>query len=297
MVGELGPGLDARPCRRGGQELGVAGVVRAPLAGQDVGVDGLVEERVAELVPPLGWFARDDVRVAGLTQGRVEHRGVEGQHGGQAVVFDPATADRGHAQHELGLRREAREPRCQQIGEQRRHDLRGRLVWPDGRGAGQLLEEEGVALGALVDGLSQGRIRRRPEDRGQEGHGVGSPEAVQAQVGDARPALELGDEASQGMSCREVVAAVGNHHRQRRGRAGRCQVGDEVPRRPVGPVHVLDDQEHRAHLRQPLEDPLDRLQRGRLAFQRTTRAGVVAADEPEPGGVGPEDVGRRRAGR
>jgi hypothetical protein len=272
-------------------------VERAPLAGQDVGVDGLVEERVAELVPLLGRLGRDDVGVARLTQGCVEHRCVEGQHGGQAVVLDPATADRGHAQHELGVRREAREPRCQEIGEQRGHHRRRRLLRPDGRGAGQLLEEEGVALGALVDGLRQGGIRRRPEDRGQEGHGVGSPEPVQAQVGHAGPALELGGEASQGMSCGEVVAAVRDHHRQRRGRAGRGQVGDEVPRRPVGPVHVLDDQQHRAHLCQPFEDPLDRLQRGRLAFQRAARTGVVPADEPESGGVGPEDVGRRDTGR
>ena len=80
VMGELGPRLDAGPRRCGRQQLGVPGVVRAPLPGQDVGVHGFVEERVPELVAVRGRLGRDDVGVASLAE-RGIHRGtVERQH-------------------------------------------------------------------------------------------------------------------------------------------------------------------------------------------------------------------------
>ena len=212
-------------------------------------------------------------------------------------MLDPPAADRRHPQHELGVGGEAGEARRQQIGEQRRHHVRRRLVRPERRGAGQLLQEERVPLGPLEDGLRQRRVGGRPEDGGEQRDGIGPPEPLDAQVADARPAFELGDEAPQRVSGRQVVAAVGDDHRQRRRWARGGQVRDEVPGGAVRPVDVLDDQEHRTHLRrQPLEDPFDRLQRRRLALERTARTAVVAADQPQPRRVGPEDVGRRRTG-
>ena len=110
VVGQLGQVLDAGrtpaalPLR--GHLLGVARVVPASLAGQDVAVDRLVEQRVAELVaPPLG-LHRDEVGRLRLPQRLRQVRLVQGDHRGEPVVRDPPAADRRGPQHLLRVRRE-----------------------------------------------------------------------------------------------------------------------------------------------------------------------------------------------
>ena len=204
-------------------------------------------------------------------------------------MLDPPTADRRDPQHELGVGGEAGEARRQQIGEQRRHHVRRRLVRLERRGAGQLLQEERVPLGPLEDGLRQRRIGGRPEDGGEQRNGIGPPEPLDAQVAHAGAAFELGDEAPQRVSGRQVVAAVGHDHRQRRLWARGGQVRDEIPGGAVGPVDILDDQEHRTHLRrQPLEDPFDSLQRRRLALERAARPLSSPLTSPSRAASGPK---------
>nr|BFE86964.1 hypothetical protein GCM10020093_095650 [Planobispora longispora] len=139
VVGELRRGALA-----GGQQPGELGVQAGPLAGQQVGVDGLLEQRVPEGVAVLAGGmqqAPGDDLPHGLLEGHVvQARGLL-----QEGVVDPPSRDGRAAQHPLGGVGEQLGPGEQQAGQAVGH--RGAAE----RGLQQFLGVEGVALGAVDD--------------------------------------------------------------------------------------------------------------------------------------------------
>ncbi len=150
-------------------------------------------------------------------------------------------------------------------------------------GGGQLLREEGVALGAgdqppqllLVDVVRSLRAHEVPDVRvGQRGevHPVDLPET--RPVRQRRP---------QRVPAVQLVAAVGRDERQRCIEPPREQQRQQVTRGLVRPVHVLDDDEEAAVRPEVLEDgvkgleqlaPVQRLLPGRDGARDRARDGA-----------------------
>jgi hypothetical protein len=155
VVGELG--------RRAllpvlGEVLGVAGVQPAALAGQQLGVDRLAQQRVPEDVG-IARVGHQHVVGDGIAQGLVELVVGQLRHGREQIVLDPTPGDRGQPQHLLGDRRQALDAGHQHLGEpdgqparRRRHQLLGEervALAPLGGAAHQLLGE--AAVGQPLD--------------------------------------------------------------------------------------------------------------------------------------------------
>ena len=124
------------------------------LAGQQVAVDGLLQQGVPERVA-AGRVGEQQLPADRLAQRLVERLLVEPGGRRQQLVVDPAT---GHARHPYDVlcgRRELLDPAEQDVGELARHLGRGL-----GGGGQQLLGEEGVALGPLEQ-VGQAGLRDR----------------------------------------------------------------------------------------------------------------------------------------
>ena len=116
-----------------------------PLAGQQVVVDGLAEQGVTKGVVPVA--GDQDVALDGCAQALVEGGVADVGGDRQQLVGDPATGDAGRADDLARGLVEPVEPDQQHLGEVGRQ----RVVVGAGGGADQLLDEEGVAFGALDD--------------------------------------------------------------------------------------------------------------------------------------------------
>ena len=146
----------------------------------------------------------------------------------------------------------------------------------------QLLQEEGVTAGPLVQ-LAGRPVRRGPAvDRGQEPGHLGRHEPLQPQVQHGVPALQpldqLGDRVLQG----QLLRAVRAHHHQPPGRGVHQPLDDRHALR-VGPVQVVHDEHGQPG---PAGGRPQQVQAGVQALVRG-QAGVV---QPGQGGlVGPPD--------
>ena len=102
--------------RRVGQQLGEPGVQPGPLAGQQVGVEGLPDQGVPEHVPVRA--ARHEQLLGHAIADRVlVLRTVQPGRGPDDVVVDPAPADRRRPQHLLGRGGQLLDPGQQQGGQ------------------------------------------------------------------------------------------------------------------------------------------------------------------------------------
>ena len=175
-------------CRPEGGDVG--GVQAGAFAGEEVVVDRLGEQGMAERIPRLVARRRGS-RIRASTAWRrprsrsgVRPRGRE--HPGQQLVGDPAPGHRGGADHAAGRLVEPVQPDQEQVGE----------VDREGRGAGEalhpaeLLDEERVAVGpgddradllvgerVGVQGVDQGpdrRLGQRADLEAVEGRGAGT---------------------------------------------------------------------------------------------------------------------------
>ena len=291
VAGELGGGAAGAAVadRRG--ELGVQ---PDPLAGQEVVVDGLAEQRVAEGVVPVA--GDQDVALDGRAQALLE--GVVSGVGGdrEQLVGDPAAGDAGGADDLARGLIEAVEPDEEHLGE-----VGGEgVVVGAGGGADQLLDEERVALGALDDHVDL--------VVGEHGAGAGTPAADQAgdQLADLRgverlerhavhvlEAGPLGDLGAQGVLAVQVVGAVRRHEGHRLAERAGEQEAHQVTGRLVGPVEVLDDEDEGLLLGGGLEEGVHGFeQRGFIDAGPTAGAAVgslvdhpAAGREPVQGGV------------
>ena len=127
------------------------------LAGQQVVVHDLTEQRVAEAVV-AALVGDDDVRLGGLAQRRAQ-RPTGGVGGLDERVVGERASEREHAKHVLGRLVEALDAHHQRVAKARRHAALA--VEP---GCEQLLGEQRVALAAGEQAIDEVVLRRRAED-------------------------------------------------------------------------------------------------------------------------------------
>ena len=112
-------------------------------------------------------------------------------------------------------------------------------------------------------------------------------EGAQLDPLDALQPLRLGEEGPQRVAPVELVGPVGRDQDEPLAARGAQQEGEEVARRAVGPVQVLDDQHERRLLREPGEQGQQRLEQASLGELLVGgRAGGVAGLGQQPAQLG-----------
>ena len=132
-----------------------------------------------------------------------------------------------------------------------------------GERAPELADEERVAAGQLADLAGDLRVGAH-----EFGHLV-ARQPSQPQAHDVLGAAQVGQRLAQRL--RHVGVAEGGQHQQARAGAAARQVPQQAERRPVGPVRVLEHEQHRAVLADPRQQVGDR---GVQAVADRVRVGV-----------------------
>ena len=286
VVRQLGGG--PRHVRQQGREPAVE---PGPLARQQVVVDRLAQQRVAEGVAVGG------VRHQQLVGHRVPDRVVVGgpgqpRGGPDEGVIGPPAGHRGRPQHLLGGIRHPFHP-----GQQQRRQARGegRLAGgrpPESPGRGrqrrqQLLGVVGVPLGAGDDPVDGGG--GQPPGRGVEGGQQlgqrGPGERAELDRLHRREPDQVGHQRAERVTTVEVVGAVGADHRHTFAVQHPQQEGEQVAGGGVGPVQVLQHQQDRGpggQLGQQAEHGPEHLLAGQPA-RVPLGAEAVAAVGQQPG--------------
>jgi hypothetical protein len=279
-----------------GEEPRVRGVQPHPLAGQQVAVHGLLQQRVPERVAlaVLG----DQHVVGDRLAERLLHLGVAQPAGRlQQRVGDPPAGDRGHPGDPLRGGGQPLQPGEQHVGE----TVRQRERVAAQAGGQQLLGEVRVALRPAEDVADQPLGHRLAAQRPQVVAQLGRGERGQVEALDHGKPDQLAEQRAQRVPAVQVVRPVGRDHGEPlRAQPGQ-QEGEQVAGGLVGPVQVLDHQQHRcAGLADVAEQPGDRV-------EELEPAGVVVAgrgadrlartgDQPAERRPGAEGLGHRRVG-
>src|SRR5579859_1420523 len=185
---------------------------------------------------------------------------------------DPELAadDRGDAQRALALRREAvdarKEETLQRVGDLHVRDLGGRdpaVVAALDRTAvdehpDHLLHEERIALRLREDVLARLRwerldVQEVPHERARLGPGEG----IEADL-DERVAEEVARPRDEAPALALAVEPGGRHDEQRQLVRERYDVEEQIDRRTVGPVEVLERDDHGTRRRERPDDADDR---------------------------------------
>ena len=155
----------------------------------------------------------------------------------------------------------------------------------------QLLREERVALGALVDpGELRGRDRP-PEDRPELGALFGRGQRPEVDALDARQPLEIREVGEQRVAGPQVERPERPDEEQPRPLHVADHELEEVARRRVAPVEVLEDEHERLVRGEALEEAEDQLEEPRLVGPGTDRRPAQRGEclrgradvPPEPG--------------
>ena len=180
-----------------------------------------------------------------------------------------------------------------------------------GGGADELLDEEGVALGALDDHVDlvvgeHGRRTRRRQ-AGDQLADLGGVERLEGHPVHALEARPLGDLGAQRVLAVQVVGAVGRDERHRLAERAGEQEAHQVTGRLVGPVEVLDHEDERLLLGGGLEEGVHGIEQrgpvewGPMLAPPEPLAGLVdhpaAGREAVQGGVVAGDGGEHLGGR
>ena len=245
----LGAATRRRPVRRelrrrrgaAARELvGEPRVQLLALAGQDRRVDRLGQQRVAE-AEAAGRLVGDEDAVLDRPAQRLAHVALrQRRRGAEQRVGDVASGGRGQAQQ--ALRPSGRAARRAAAAASRRP--RGSSPPSLAGGGEELLGEEGVALGAGDDRVRQRRRRRSVgasrEQRRQllvlERSELEHERRARAPDAVGKPAHALGR--------RELVRAVGREQQNRPVVEVVREEDDEIERRRVGPVQILEHEQH-----------------------------------------------------
>jgi len=254
------------------QGPGVGGVQGAALHRQQVVVDGLLDERVAEHVGAGGLVDAEHVAGHGLAQQPHQLLGVLADHRRQELVVDPGAGHGRDLQDPLGRLGQGLDPGQHQVPQGQRQPGAVQV------GGQQLLGEERVALGAGQDLAEQGRRGRLVQDPGQQLGQVAAAQALQLDTLGPAAAVQLGQERAQRVAAVQLVAAVGQHQGD-----PAAQVADQEPEQVagglVGPVQVLDHQQHRAALGQPVQHPEQQLEQAHGSQRGLGRPGAGRTPE------------------
>ena len=210
-----------------------------PFPGEDGGVDGLGQQRMAE--PEAARLRLGDQDAALHRRAERVAQGAVGQLRGRVEqrVADLASGRRGQAQHALRLMVEAGDALQQQVAQSLR-EPRALLA----RHSEKLLSVEGVALGTGGDLLRQRR-----------GQGTAGMSRDQRRQLVALERAELENERRSGalgpvgkpphpLGRRGLVGAVGGEQQDRLAVEVVREEDDEIERRVIGPVQILEHEQH-----------------------------------------------------
>ena len=299
VVGDPGRGPGPVAPRGGPLERMRRGQVKLrALAGQQIVVEHLAQEGVAEGVAP-GVVDDDDLGGDRLAYRYRELGGGDPGAVGEQLVARPA-GNREQAQQLLAVGRQALDPEQERLPQARRQ--RGAGV---DAGREELFGEQRVALAAPVHPVDHLPVGRGPEDVGELVGKLVTVEALELDPLGAGAALELGEQRAQRMSAVQLVGAVGGDDHRRLLRQAGLEEAQERPGRAVGPVDVLDPQEHRllgAEARDQLEEGVEEAPLGlaalglRLAGRPRRARGSAARARRESNPGARRAPGRRRAG-
>jgi len=272
---QAGPGLAVEPFqdRLAEQVVGEApGAQRVGRAGQDLGPGGLLEQ----LAHGPGGRARDPGEEGGgeLRPG----------HGGRGDHLGTRRAEPGQAAPD-GLADAEGDP------DRRVPPRPGGAAVPGEQQPRHLLDEERVAAGAPPQGGDQRRLRLAAEHAGDQQGDLGLGQRRQGD--DGGPGGQVGQQGRQRVVGRGVELAPGGEHEHPGGREPAGQEVEQLQRRRVGPLEVLQDhhqrpvvggrQDDRGELVQELEAG-----RGRLGVggRRGGRPRQLGQEPGQCGGVG-----------
>ena len=253
---------------------------RPALAGEQVVGQRLAHERVAEAVGVGLGVDHDDVVRHRLAQPGHELVGREAGRALEQPVAHARARDGGEAQGGLGGRAQRLDAQHQRVGDVGRQALAG-------GGGGQLLGEERVALGAGEQLVDQARLGPAPEDPGELRDDLLAREALQGDALDDRGALGLGHQRPQRVAAVQLVGAVRGDEQHALVARVAHEEGQEVARRAVGPMDVLEDEHQRPRLGQASQEGEQELEHAPLR-ERALGAGLGCVELGEQ---------RRQAGR
>ena len=109
-----------------------------------------------------------------------------------------------------------------------------------GQRPGELLGEEGEALGAVVDGMDQRARGRVAEHLRQQRRGAGFVERLERDLVEDAAAAQVAAQAPQRVFAREFVGAVRGDDQQGGVGEGGREVGEQLQGGRVGPVQVVE---------------------------------------------------------
>ena len=217
---------------------------------------------MAEHVAALGVVDHEHVVLDGLAQRRVELGLLEARDRGEQPVGHGAARGRRDAQQPLGGWVEALDAGEEDVAQGQRQLVGVRAAL---HRAEDLLDEECVALRALVDLVHEPRARRRAEDGLELLRDLRAPEALQLDALHGPYALPAGDERPQRMAAVQLVGAEADDHEHASAVQRAHEQGHEVERRPIRPVQILDHEHERAVGSEPLDHAHDQLEQARRA--------------------------------
>jgi hypothetical protein len=291
-------GQARRPGRRrpfrfdaGLEDTGQGRVQTDPLAGQQVAVDRLCQQRMAEPVAVAARLGQQHLLVDRLAQAvqqrRLAHAGDHCQH----RPGDARAGRGGHAEDLLGAAAEPHHPGKQHLLEAGRQRVRAGGV----AGQHQLLGEERVAFGAGEDLVDQPGGRVGAEQAAELLGQLGAGEAGQLQPPHAAVAGQLTQQPAQRVQAVQLVAAEAAQQQHPARAQGGGEEGDQVAGGTVRPVQVLHDPQQRRLRGQPLDHAEQQREQPPLAGVRGTGIrGRVGA--PGEAGDQPRQVGAGRTG-
>ena len=272
MAGDRGRQLDALVVLVIGAVLERAGereVKLAPLAGKQVVVQRLAQQRVAEA--QAGRLARHQHLLGDrLAQRHVQRFGLDPAHLGDHRLVERA-AGGDHAGRRLRVGRQPLDPQHERVAQA----LRGRSPSVES-GREQLLAVQRIALAALEQPLHELLARRLAEDVREHLGELLAVERLELDPARAVQPVELREQRPERMAPMELVGPVAEQqHHPLAAQAAREEV-DERARRAVGPVQVLEHEDHRSLLAQDVQQLEQRLEQPHL------RGWVVARPMPRP---------------
>ena len=171
---------------------------------------------------------------------------------------------------------------------------------PSAPGGEQLLGEERVAFAALEEALDHLGVGGGAEDVGELGGDLAAVEGAELEPPHPPPASQLGEQRPHRVAAVQLVGAVGDHGQQPAlvGQAG-GEEGEEAAGRVVGPVGVVEPEDHRRLPRPSFRAALSSASKGRWRSVVGVDAGGVRVDLRdqlrEPGRVAGERRSRTRS--
>ena len=248
-----------------GENLGIAGMKAKPFPGDELAIDGLLQQGVAEAV---GIGGGDDELSRDRSRRRVVQRvRIARVDRGEHVVIDARSAGRQHPQEAAGALVETVVAHQEQLTQRFGQRVR--------RQGDELLDEERHPRAA---GDEVVQLRSRQLVSGDAMHLVAdlpAAQSMQLEPGDAAPAIELGKDGTQGMIGAELVAAIRDHDQDPTAAERPEHVAHEAQGCGVHPVHVLQDEHEGVVVAESLQQFEHRIVQSIGVFEVRLRDGPI----------------------